>query len=91
MKPSSVPVLLFIALAASIAAALPLAGTPFVAIALVGFPLSLGGLAWWVLRADAAADPRRRLVRAADRWEEGWESFESDFWAHVRARETTVD
>jgi hypothetical protein len=90
MKPSSVPVFLFIALALSIAAALPLAGTPFVVIALVGFPVSLAGLAWWVLRADAAADPRARLVRAADRWEEGWDTFERDFWAHVRASETST-
>ena len=90
MKPSSVPVFLFISLAASIAAALPLAGTPFVSLSLFGFLLSLGGLAWWVLRADAAADPRRRLMRAAERWDEGWDKFERDFWAHVRARETST-
>ena len=91
MKPSSVPVFLFISLAASIAAALPLAGTPVVSLSLLFFLLSLGGLAWWVVRADAAADPRQRLARAADRWEEGWEKFEHDFWAHVHAGERTLD
>ena len=91
MKASLVPIALFLALVLSVAAALPLAGTAFLSLSLFGFMASLGGLAWWVIRADLAADPRHALKKAAERWEEGWESFEQDFWAHVASHETTRD
>jgi hypothetical protein len=51
---------------------------------------SLGGLAVFVIRADNAADPRRALLRAADRFEERWPRFERDFWAHVADSETAA-
>ena len=81
--------MLFVALVASILAALPLAGTAFLSLSLFGFMLSLGGLAWWVISTDLNADPRHALKRAADRWDEGWEIFEQDFWAHVASLEPT--
>jgi hypothetical protein len=28
------------------------------------------------------------MLRAADRFDDGWHRFERDFWAHVRALET---
>ena len=89
MKAALVPVTLFLTLVLSVAAALPLAGTAFLSLSLFGFMASLGGLAWWVIRADLNADPRHQLKRAADRWEEGWQSFEQDFWAHVASHEAT--
>jgi hypothetical protein len=51
--------------------------------------VSLGGLAWWVISTDLNADPRQKLKRAAEGWEESWRSFEQDFWAHVASLETT--
>jgi hypothetical protein len=89
MKTPFVPVALFLALVLSVAAALPLAGTAFLSLSLFGFMASLGGLAWWVIRTDLNADPRRKLIRTADRWDEGWQSFEHDFWAHVASLEAT--
>ena len=91
MKSSLVPVALFLALVLSVAAALPLAGTAFLSLSLFGFMASLGGLAWWVIRADLNADPRHTLKKAAERWEEGWETFEQDFWAHVALVESARD
>ena len=89
MKTPFVPVALFLALVSSVVAALPLAGTAFLSLSLFGFMASLGGLAWWVISADLNADPRRKLVRTAERWEDAWQSFEQDFWAHVGSREAT--
>jgi hypothetical protein len=83
--------MLFVALVLSVAAALPLAGTAFVSLSFFGFMLSLGGLAWWVIRADRIISPRGRGVLAFGSWEEGWESFESDFWAHVAEQEMARD
>ena len=91
MKTPVVPIALFLALVASVLAALPLAGTAFLSLSLFGFMLSLGGLAWWVISTDLSMDPRHRLKRAADGFEESWQSFEQDFWAHVASRETTRD
>jgi hypothetical protein len=89
MKTPFVPVALFLALVLSVVAALPLAGTAFLSLSLFGFMASLGGLAWWVIRADLAADPHQKLKRTAEKWEDGWESFERDFWAHVDAGKAT--
>ncbi|MEA2439670.1 MAG: hypothetical protein QOH76_1094 [Thermoleophilaceae bacterium] len=88
MRTPFVPVALFLALVLSVVAALPLAGTAFLSLSLFGFMASLGGLAWWVISTDLNADPRQKLIRTADRWDEGWRSFEQDFWAHVASRET---
>jgi hypothetical protein len=89
MKSPFVPIALFLALVSSVAGALPLAGTAFLSLSLFGFMASLGGLAWWVISTDLNADPRHRLKRAADGFEDCWPSFEQDFWAHVAAIETT--
>jgi hypothetical protein len=91
MKSPFVPIALFLALVASVGAALPLAGTAFLSLSLFGFMLSLGGLAWWVISTDLEADPSRKLKRAADGWEESWQSFERDFWAHVASLKTSKD
>jgi hypothetical protein len=89
MKTPFVPIALFIALVSSVGAALPLAGTAFLSLSLFGFMASLGGLAWWVISTDLNADPRQKLKRAAEGWEESWLSFEQDFWAHVASLEPT--
>jgi hypothetical protein len=89
MKTTLVPVALLLALVLSVAAALPLAGTAFLSLSLFGFMASLGGLAWWVISADVNADPRQRLARTAERWDEEWHCFEREFWAHVASREAT--
>ena len=91
MKTPFVPVVLFLALVASVLAALPLAGTAFLSLSLFGFMLSLGGLAWWVISTDLAMDPRQQLKRAAQGFEESWQSFEQEFWAHVASLEATRD
>jgi hypothetical protein len=83
MKTPYVPIALFLALVASVGAALPLAGTVFVSLSLFGFMLSLGGLGWWVISKDLSMDPGYRLKRAADAFEENWSTFEQDFWTHV--------
>jgi hypothetical protein len=83
MKTPLVPVALFVALVASVLAVLPLAGTGFASLSIFGFMLSLGGLAWWVINKDLSMDPRHRLKRAAEGFEESWHSFEQDFWSHV--------
>jgi hypothetical protein len=80
MKTPYVPIALLVA---SVAAILPLAGTPFVSLSFFGFMLSLGGLGWWVISKDMSMDPRQRLKRAAEAFEENWSTFEQDFWAHV--------
>lgn len=81
------PVGLFAALFVSVASTVPLAkaGSGLVWIGLVGFVVAQAALAWVVLSRDRAADPRRRLLLAADRFEERWPRFERDFWAHVAA------
>jgi hypothetical protein len=89
MKTPFVPIALFVALVSSVAATLPLAGTAFLSLSLFGFMASLGGLAWWVISTDLNADPKRKLKRAADGWEDSWLSFEQDFWAHVASRDST--
>ena len=91
MKSPFVPIALFLALVASIVAALPLAGTAFLSLSLFGFMLSLGGLGWWVISTDLAMDPRHQLKRTAERFDEGWQSFEQDFWAHVASVEAPRD
>ena len=88
MKTPFVPVALFLALVLSVVASLPLAGTAFLSLSLFGFMASLGGLAWWVISTDLNADPVRKLKRAADGWEESWQVFERDFWAHVASLES---
>jgi hypothetical protein len=91
MKTSLVPIALFVALVASVVAVVPLEGTAFLSLSLFGFMLSLGGLAWWVIRTDLSMDPRHQLKRAAQRFEESWTSFEQDFWAHVASLEHSRD
>jgi hypothetical protein len=83
-----VPIGLFVALVASVVAAIPLSssGTGLALLSVAGFMGSLGALAWFVLRTDRAADPRRGLLAAADRFDDGWSHFERDFWAHVENR-----
>jgi hypothetical protein len=91
MKTPFVPIALFLALVASVLAALPLAGTAFLSLSLFGFMLSLGGLAWFVISTDLAMDPRQRLKRASEGFEENWHTFEQDFWAHVASVEAKRD
>jgi hypothetical protein len=88
-----VPITLFVTLVLSACAAVPLAeeAPALVPVALGGFFASLIGLAVAVLRADEAADPHRRLVRAADRFEQRWPRFEREFWAHVAAAEARAE
>jgi predicted alpha/beta-fold hydrolase len=97
MRSPLVPVALFVTLVVSVVVVLPLAGSPYVSIAFFGFMASLGGLAWWVVRADdkvavaaAAAVPAPSELLLADEvpLEEDWDSFETDFWAHVAEQET---
>jgi hypothetical protein len=84
------PAALFGTLVLSVAAAVPLseAGAGVAGLAVLGFALSLGALTFLVLRADATADPRRSMLRAADRFDDVWHGFERDFWAHVDALDT---
>jgi hypothetical protein len=89
MKTPFVPIALLLALVSSVAAALPLAGTAFLSLSLFGFMVSLGGLAWWVISTDLNVDPRHELKRAAGSFEDCWQSFEQDFWAHVASLEPT--
>ncbi len=91
MKTPLVPIALFVALVASVIAVLPLAGTGFVSLSFFGFMLSLGGLGWWVISMDRSMDPRHRLKRAAEAFDENWQSFEQDFWAHVASLEASRD
>jgi hypothetical protein len=91
MKTPFVPIALFLALVASVLAALPLAGTAFLSLSLFGFMLSLGGLGWWVIAADIRMDPRQKMKRAAEGFEENWQTFEQDFWTHVASVEATRD
>jgi hypothetical protein len=81
------PILSFVALVVSAAVAIPLASVdPALAmVGIAGFMTSLGMLAFMVLRADRAADPRRGLIQAVDRFDKRWPRFERDFWAHVAA------
>src|SRR4051812_48294443 len=91
MRSPLVPVALFVTLVVSVVVVLPLAGSAFVSLAFFGFMASLGGLAWWVVRADetvaaaapAAPPPAEMLLEDEVPLEEDWNSFESDFWAHV--------
>jgi hypothetical protein len=89
MKTRYVPIALIVALVASVGAALPLAGTAFVSLSFFGFMLSLGGLGWWVIGKDVSMDPRQRLKRAAEAFEENWTTFEQDFWTHVASLDAT--
>src|SRR3954451_12530624 len=95
MRSPLVPVALFVTLVVSVVVVLPLAGSPFVSLAFFGFMASLGGLAWWVVRADEtvaaaapAPPPAEMLLEDEVPLEEDWDSFESDFWAHVAEQET---
>ena len=90
MQSPVIPVTLFAVLVSSIIAAIPLsaAGSGALAIAALGvFVLALAGLAWWVVCADHAADPRKDMMRAAERFDSRWDRFERDFWAYVDAVE----
>jgi hypothetical protein len=87
MPSSLLPIGLFVALVLSVIGGLSAGGTGLALLAVVGFMASLGALAWAVLRADRAADPRHGMLRAASRFDERWHDFERDFWAHVSARE----
>jgi len=83
-----IPIALFGLLVTSIVAAIPLsaAGNGALALGALGvFTAALGGLAWWVIDADRRADPRRLLLRTAQRFDARWGKFERDFWAHVQA------
>jgi hypothetical protein len=91
MKTFLIPVALFVALITSVVAVVPLEGTAFLSLSLFGFMLSLGGLAWWVIRIDLSMDPRHQLKRAAAGFDESWTLFEQDFWAHVASREAARD
>jgi hypothetical protein len=99
MRSPLVPVALFVTLVASVVVVLPLAGSPYVSIAFFGFMGSLGGLAWWVVRSDntvaraamataAAPVPVEPLFEDDVPLEQDWDSFETDFWAHVAEQET---
>jgi hypothetical protein len=93
MRSPLVPVALFVALVVSVVVVLPLAGSAFVSLAFFGFMASLGGLAWWVVRADEKAAPIQPaapigLLADEDPPDEDWASFESAFWAHVAGQET---
>ena len=96
MRSPLVPVTLFVTLVLSVVVVLPLAGSAFVSIAFFGFMASLGGLAWWVVRADAkaapvavgAAAPLEPLAVGDLAPDEDWDLFESAFWAHVAEQET---
>ena len=97
MRSPLVPVALFVTLVVSVVVVLPLAGSPYVSIAFFGFMASLGGLAWWVVRADdkvaaaaaaAVPAPSELLLEDEVPLEEDWDSFETDFWAHVAEQET---
>src|SRR4051812_26778418 len=95
MRSPLVPVTLFVTLVVSVVVVLPLAGSAYVSIAFFGFMASLGGLAWWVVRADdkvAAAErqpmPAEMLHDDDMPLEEDWDAFETDFWAHVAEQET---
>src|SRR3954463_5830171 len=90
MRSPLVPVALFVTLVVSVVVVLPLAGSPFVSLAFFGFMASLGGLAWWVVRADdkvalapAAPLPAEMLLDDEVPLEEDWDAFELDFWTHV--------
>jgi hypothetical protein len=84
-----VPIGLFVALVLSVVAAIPLSSSKsgLALLSVIGFMGALGALAWVVLRTDRDADPHRRLLAAADRFDDGWPRFERDFWAHVARRD----
>jgi hypothetical protein len=86
------PVSLFFALCLSVVAVVPLAeaGHGFVWVAAVAFAAALGALAWLILRADNALDPRLAMERSIERFEQRWPKFERDFWAHVAENELAV-
>ena len=88
MKRPLVPVALFLMLVVSVLVSLPLKGT-VVVVSVVGFMASLAGLAWWVLWADRIPAPAVPLSDPV--YDDGWESFERAFWAHVEEHQTTWD
>jgi hypothetical protein len=84
-----IPAALFVSFFVALSASLPLAGTApafalmCVAICMVTFL----AIIWWTVRTDAEMDPRQRLTKTLDRFDERWPKFERDFWAHVAAVE----
>lgn len=88
MKRPLVPAALFLMLVVSVVVSLPLQGS-VVVISVVGFVVSLAGLAWWVLWADRAPHPAPEISDPV--YDDGWDSFERAFWAHVEEHETTWD
>jgi hypothetical protein len=87
------PIALFVALILSVSATVPLsdAAPELAVLAAAAFVGALAGLAWVVIRADHAQDPRWNMKRAAERFEERWPRFVRDFWAHVDAVEAAAD
>jgi hypothetical protein len=69
----------------SAVAAVSLAGAGTVPVAVAGFAMlaSMGGLALYVLYVDRQPDPCESLLYAADSFDQRWDAFERDFWAHV--------
>ncbi|MEA2467670.1 MAG: hypothetical protein QOJ57_1796 [Thermoleophilaceae bacterium] len=95
MKRSIVPVALFLTLILSVVVSLPLKGS-VVVISVIGFTVSLAGLAWWVLWADrrhvVPADVEPLVVAGAGEYTgDDWDAFERAFWAHVAEHEATSD
>src|SRR3954471_5107319 len=94
MRSPLVPVTLFVTLVVSVVVVLPLAGSAYVSIAFFGFMASLGGLAWWVVRADDKVAAAAAAVAVTDSMplaaemlpeddvplEQDWDAFETDFW-----------
>ena len=93
MSSPLVPLALFASMVLTMTAAVPLAGpAPTAAVVCVALSaLAFAALAGWVLRADAASDPRRGLTRTLERFDERWPRFERDFWAHVDARDAAPE
>jgi hypothetical protein len=90
MKRPIVPVALFLMLVVSVVVSLPLKGS-VVVISVIGFMASLAGLAWWVLWADRGSHPVLHEPSGDPVYDDGWDSFERAFWAHVEEHETTSD
>ena len=44
-----------------------------------------------MIAADLRMDPRQKMKRAAEGFEENWQTFEQDFWAHVALVESARD
>ena len=89
MKRALIPVLALVPVGLTVVM-LP-AKDSVLALSVVAFVASLTVLAWWLVFADrgqpACADAEAD-VSVTETLEEDWDSFESDFWAHVAEQET---